>query len=68
MHAAALREAMLLPHAAVTSPLLPLEFGFACAGKDRLVPVSAPDAGGQPQLRIDGDISEPLLVLACREV
>lgn len=51
-------------HPAVKTRLLPPEFEFACVGEDSLVPVSAPDAGGQPQHRIEGDAPEPLPVLA----
>jgi DNA-binding transcriptional LysR family regulator len=51
-------------HAAVKTRLLSPEFAFTGVGEDRLVPVSAPDASGQPQHRIDGDAHEPLPVLA----
>ena len=51
-------------HPAARTRLLPPEFGFACVGEDRLVPVSASDAGGQPQHRIDASHLEPLPVLA----
>lgn len=51
-------------HSAVKTRLLPPEFESACIGEDRLVPVTAPDAGGQPQHGIDGDAHEPLPVLA----
>lgn len=51
-------------HAAVKTRLLPPEFGCACVGQDSLVPVSAPDAGGQPQHRIDASHTEALSVLA----
>lgn len=54
-------------HPAVKTRLLPPEFEFACVGEDRLVPVSAPDAGGQPQHRINGEVHEPLPVLAYSE-
>ena len=54
-------------HPAVKTRLLAPEFEFACVGEDRLVPVSAPDAGGQPQHRIDGGAHEPLPVLAYSE-
>ena len=54
-------------HPAVKTRLVPPEFGFACVGEDRLVPVSAPGAGGQPQHQIDGDAQEPLPVLAYSE-
>jgi DNA-binding transcriptional LysR family regulator len=51
-------------HAAVKTRLLPPEFDFACVGQDQLVPVSAPDASGQPRHHIDGDVHEQLPVLA----
>jgi len=54
-------------HAAAKTRLLPPGFEFACIGEDRLVPVSAPDAEGQPQHRIDGDVFEPVPVLAYSE-
>ncbi|CAN5395649.1 LysR substrate-binding domain-containing protein [soil metagenome] len=58
-------------HRAVKTRLLPPEFEFACIGEDGLVPVSAPDASGQPQHRINGDAHahahEPLPVLAYSE-
>lgn len=54
-------------HPAVKTRLLPPEFEFAGVGEDWLVPVSAPDAGGQPQHRIGGDAQEPLPVLAYSE-
>ena len=55
-------------HPASKTRLLPPEFGFACVGEDRLVPVSAPGAGTVPQHRIDADATEPLPVLAYSEV
>jgi len=54
-------------HPVVRTRLLPPEFAFACVGQDRLVPVSAPGAGGQPQHRIQGAAPEPVPVLAYSE-
>jgi DNA-binding transcriptional LysR family regulator len=51
-------------HSAFTTRLLPPDFEFVRIGEDSLVPVSAPDASGQPQHRINGDTPEPLPVLA----
>lgn len=50
-------------HSAVKTRLLSPEFEFARVGDDRLVPVTAADAKGQPQHRIDGGAPEPLPVL-----
>ena len=54
-------------HAAARTRLLAPGFDFACIGEDRLVPVSAPDAMGQPQHRINGDASPPVPMLAYSE-
>lgn len=51
-------------HSAFKTRLLPPDFEFVRVGEDSLVPVSAPDASGQPQHRIDSDTPEPLPVLA----
>jgi DNA-binding transcriptional LysR family regulator len=51
-------------HSAFNTRLLPPDFEFARVGEDRLVPVSVPDANGQPQHRIDSAAQEPLPVLA----
>jgi DNA-binding transcriptional LysR family regulator len=51
-------------HSAVKTQLLLPEFDFACVGEDRLVPVSAPDAEGQPRHRIDSAAQGLLPVLA----
>lgn len=51
-------------HPAVKTRLLPPEFEFIRVSKDQLLPVSAPDAQGQPHYRIDAAGGEPLPVLA----
>lgn len=51
-------------HPAVKTRLLSPAFEFACVGEDRLVPVSAPDVGGQPRHGITGDTPAALPVLA----
>ena len=51
-------------HAAVQTRLAAPEFEFAGVGEDRLAPVTAADANGQPMHRIAGQGGEPLPVLA----